>query len=451
MILDSTMMPPAVDNGITPTAVTTTPDGVYGQMHVLLADNDIEQVLSAPAASLPGIAPGTKPSPAAAAFAREQWFLAQTAMIASEAPHTARAVVVAPPRRWDPGAALAGSLLDETVHTPWLRPASLSGLVAAPPPAGQVRRDGPPKYQVSRSELRAPLLRQVQQLNDQIGLLESILVQSGPRYLSTAVAAIESSAWRGQPSGRRTARQLLRKVSAFVAVQQHQVRIIDPLRVTLGGKSGEVPVSIRNTLGQAVRVRLQVSVPSTGRIVIGNPDKLITVPGGQQKTIKIPVKAAAAGSTTLTLWLTNPGGRPLPRSTARVTVEATHFGTMAIVIIGIALAVFVITAIGRAIRRGIRQPSGGGEGGADGPPCSRDGPTVAAGTGTRAGRVAAGDGDADGTAPAEDGAAETGPTEPDPAYTGPEADSVERERAGRPPAAKEPDEHASTPGWAERR
>jgi hypothetical protein len=454
VILDSTMMPPAVDNGITPTAVTTTPDGVYGQMHVLLADNDIEQVLSAPAGGLPGIAPGTKPSPAAAAFAREQWFLAQTAMIASEAPHTARAVVVAPPRRWDPGAALASSLLDESVHTPWLRPASLSGLVAAPPPTGQVRRKDPPKYQVSRSELRAPLLRQVQQLNDQIGLLESILVQSGPRYLSTAVAAIESSAWRGQPSGRRTARQLLRKVSAFVAVQQHQVRIIDPLRVTLGGKSGEVPVSIRNTLGQAVRVRLRVSVPSTGRVVIGNPDKLITVAGGEQRTIKIPVKAAEAGSTTLTLWLTNSGGRPLPGSTARMTVEATHFGTMAIVIIGIALAVFVITAIGRAIRRGTRQPSGGGDGGgADGSAVAAgDGPTVAAGDGAAA---AAGDGPAvatgDGTAPAEDGATETGSTEPDPANTGPEADSVEREQAGRPPAAKEPDEHASTPGWAERR
>jgi hypothetical protein len=441
VILDSTMMQPVIQNGITPTAVTSTPDGVYGQMHVLLADNDIEQVLSAPPDSLPGIAPGTKPSPAAAAFAREQWFLAQTAMIASEAPHTARAVVVAPPRRWDPGAALASSLLDESVHTPWLRPASLSGLVASPPPAGQVRRESPPKYQVSRSELRAPLLRQVQQLNNQIGLLASILVQPGPRYLSTAVAAIESSAWRGQPSGRRTARQLLRKVSAYVAVQQHQVRIIDPLRVTLGGKSGEVPVSIRNGLGQAVRVRLRVSVPSTGHVVIGVPSKLITVIGGEQRTIKIPVKASEAGSTTLTLWLTNPGGTPLPGSTARVTVEATHFGTMAIVIIGIALAVFVITAIGRAIRRGTRQPGGDGEGGAGGTAAA-----AADGDGTAA---PAGDGDE--TAAAEDGAAETSPTEPDPAYTGPEADTVERERAGRPPAAKEPDEHASTPGWAKRR
>ena len=451
VILDSTMMQPVIQTGITPTAVTSTPDGVYGQMHVLLADNGIEQVLSTPAGSLPGIAPGTKSSPAAAAFAREQWFLAQTAMIASEAPHTARAVVVAPPRRWNPGAALASSLLDETVHTPWLRPASLSGLVAAPQQAGQVRRESPPKYQVSRSELRAPLLRQVQQLNGQIGLLASILVRSGPRYLSTAVDAIESSAWRGQPSGRRTARQLLRKVSAYVAVQQHQVRILDPLRVTLGGKSGDVPVSIRNTLGHAVTVRLQVSVPSSGRVVIRNPEKLITVPGGTQRTIKIPVKASEAGSTTLTLWLTNPAGTLLPGSTAHVTVEATHFGTMAIVIIGIALAVFVITAIGRAIRRGIRQPGGGDQGGAAGTAAAgaaEDGTAtgVEAGDGTAA-EVAAGDE----TAAAEDGTAETGPTEPDAAYAGPEADSVERERAGRPPAAKEPDEHASTPGWAERR
>ena len=444
VILDSTMMPPAVQAGITPTAVTSTPDGVYGQMNVLLADNGIEQVLSAPADSLPGIAPGTKPSPAAAAFAREQWFLAQTAMIASEAPHTARAVVVAPPRRWNPGATLARTLLDETVQTPWLRPASLSSLVATPHPTGQVRLSGPPKYQVSRSELHAPLLRQVQQLNNQIALLASILAQPGPRYLSTAVAAIESSAWRGQPSGRRTARQLLRKVSTFVAARQHQVRIIDPLRVTLGGKSGEVPVSIRNSLGQAVRVRLRVGVPSAGRVVIGNPNQVITVPAGQQKTIKIPVKAAEAGSTTLTLWLTNPGGTPLPGSTATVTVEATHFGTMAIVIIGIALAVFVITAIGRAIRRGIRPPGGGDEGGPDG--------TAAAAGDEEA--VLAKDGAAENGAAedraAGDGAAETGPSEPDPAYARPEADTVEREQVRRSPAAKEPDEHASTPGWADR-
>jgi hypothetical protein len=102
---------------------------------------------------------------------------------------------------------------------------------------------------------------------------------------------------------------------------------------------------------------------------------------------------------------------------------------MAIVIIGIALGVYVIAATARAIRRG-------GRGGAD---------------------EDAGVDEDDGLGGDEDGAAE--PAEPpgpgltgaDPAYAEPGADTVEREPANEPDAAKEPDEHASTPGRAQRR
>jgi len=442
VILDSTMMPSTV--GFTPTAVTTTPDGVYGQMHVLVADNGVAQILAAPPGSLPGTTPGTggaKSSAAAAAFAREQWFLAETAMIAAQAPHTARAVVVAPPRRWNPGAALARALLAESVTTPWLRPASLSSLAAAKPPAHHVPRENPPLKQVSRTELTASFLRQVQRVEDQIGLLRSILVGPEPRYLSKAMAAVQSSAWSTSPGGRRTARQLLRKVAANVTDQQQQVIIVDPLRVTLGGKSGEVPVSISNHLGQPVRVRLRVT-PSGSGVVIGKFSSPVTVDTGQQRTIKIPVRVAAAGSNVLTLSLTTPDGRLLRGSTARLTVAATHFGTMAIVIIGIALGVYVIAASARAIRRG------GGRPGSD----TGEGEAAEADQVTEADWAA----DADRAAQADrateadqvTGASLTGP---DPAYAGPEADTVERERPSEPDAAKEPDEHASTPGRAQRR
>jgi Family of unknown function (DUF6049) len=412
VILSSSTMPPSPPVAYTPTAVTTTPDGLGSQLNVLLADDGIGQILADPPDSLPGLTPGTG-SPAAEAFAREQWFLAETAMIAAEAPRIARAVVVAPPRRWDPGPALASALLNETVSTPWLRPASLASLVTTARPTGPVSRQAPRQLQVSQDELRASLLRQVQRVEGQIGLLTSILVHPGPRYLSTAVDAVESTAWSGTADGRRTAKQLLHGISAYVAAQQQQVTIVDPLRVTLGGKSGEVPVSIANHLKQAIRVQLRVG-PSPGRITIEKFTGLVTVAAGTQRTIKIPVRAAEAGTSVLTLWLTTPGGQRLPHSAARLTVEATHFGTMAIVIIGIALGVFVITAAARAIRRGMRSPAGD---------------QGAGGTGEVRG---------------------SGPTGPDPAYTGQEADTVEPEQAGRSPAAKEPDEHASTPGWAER-
>jgi hypothetical protein len=83
---------------------------------------------------------------------------------------------------------------------------------------------------------------------------------------------------------------------------------------------------------------------------------------------------------------------------------------MAIVIIGIALGVFVLTAAARAFRRSGRQ-------------ADRDE-----------------DGDAGETGETKD----AGLTGPDPAYGDSEADNVEPERAGRSPAAKEPGDHAST-------
>ena len=95
MILDSKLMPPVTGRyplTYTPTAVTTTPNRAGGQMHVLLSDHQITQILAERRNEIPGVVPGPVPMPAsvrgqirqAAAFAKEQWFLAETAMIAAE-------------------------------------------------------------------------------------------------------------------------------------------------------------------------------------------------------------------------------------------------------------------------------------------------------------------------------------------------------------------------------
>ncbi len=417
VILDSNMMPPTTP--YTPTAVATTLDGLGSELHVLLADTTLASILALPPASLPGAttsnaagAPAGVATGPGAAFARTQWFLAETAMIAAEAPSIRRAVVVTPPRRWDPGTTLANDLLTATTQSPWLRPSTLAGLIATAPSDASPGRKGPPEHQVSPDELSASLLRQVRRLDGQIKLLSSILTSPGRRYLSTATAAIESSAWRGGRAGKHQAEQLLHRVTAYVNGQLQLVNLVDQGRVTLGGKSGPVAVSVSNRLGQAIRVRLRVAPASGDQVTIGKYNSTVQVAAGTQTTVKIPVHAAAAGSTTLSLWLTTPDGKPLPYSTARVTVEATNFGTMAIVIIGIALGVFVLTAAARAIH------SGRGRAGEDT---------------DEAGEAWEGD-----------------PTRPDLASAGAGADSVEPER-GHPTRTKEPDEHASIPGRAERR
>jgi hypothetical protein len=155
-----------------------------------------------------------------------------------------------------------------------------------------------------------------------------------------------------------------------VARQLKGVSIIGQGRDTLGGKKGGVPVSVDNRLGYPVRVRIQLHVsqtagggfsvvPSSGVHQV-DADTVITgviqVPAGNLITKKIQVSADTVGTTTISMRLLTPSGRVLPGHVATMQVQATHFGTFALVILAAALGVFMITSAARAIRRG-RNPS----------------------------------------------------------------------------------------------
>jgi hypothetical protein len=244
----------------------------------------------------------------------------------------------------------------------------------------------------------------------QVALLDSILTSGGHGYLSTAVDAVESSAWRGDKRAQQPAVHLLHHELAFLGSQLRQVKIVGSPRVTLGGKAGDVPVSVRNNLPHPVTVRLKVYVPPGDQVEIGHYKQIITVPARSTVPVRVPVQAAAAGSKTLSLWLTTPEGAALPGKRVSLTVTATHFGTLAIVIISVALVVFVLSAAARAIRRG---------------------------------------GPADGGAEAED--LDPMPSTRDPATEEGGPGSVGSENAEEPQPAEEDDEHATAPGRADRR
>jgi hypothetical protein len=399
VVLDSTTMPPSPSQNFTPSAVTTTPSALGPRMHVLLADDTITQIL--------GTADhGT--APAGTSFAVAQRFLAETAMIAAERPALARSVVVAPPRHWDPPPGLAARLLAGTVTAPWLRPVSLPRLTAAGPGHGQVHRQ---LLQVtSKNELSPALLAGVRQLDKSATVLQSIRVTPDPA-LSTAIMAVESSAWRGSKARARRARGLLGRVSSYLAGQENSVEIIGSQRITLGGLSGSLPVSISNSLPYPVKVRLRVTLPRGGRITVTLPPGDIDLARDAVVTVRLHVHAATVGSTTIQLGLITPEGAPLPRRPVSLTVQATHFGTLALAIIGAALGVFVVTSIRRAFRHGRGEAP---------PPDSR-GPDP---------------GDTDG---------------PESAGLTGRADNVVTDHAGAKPQPGDSGEYASAPGRTDRR
>lgn len=340
VILNSTTMPASPSLTYTPSAVTSTLDGVGTEMHVLLADATISALLGSPDAA------SRQPS---AIFRVRQLYLAETAMIVAEAPTIPRAIVVAPPRRWDPSDQLARDLLADTVSAPWLKPASAGQLLELPP--DHVFHS--PPQTVSPAELPRRLLGRVAGLDRKVGLLESIRTPGSPPDLQLyrAVFGVESSAWRGGGAAARQAQTLLSRTSQFVADQLSMLSVSGNGQVTLGGTVSNVNVSIGNGLGYRVRVRLAVSA-SNPSVQISMPDNgIFTVPPGV-RVIKLPVHATSGGSATIRLSLTSPEGVPLPVKALSMHIRATEFGALALLICAAALAVFVFTSAGRAIRHG---------------------------------------------------------------------------------------------------
>jgi hypothetical protein len=361
VVLSSTAMPPRESLLYTPSAVTHTPNGVGGQMRVLLADSNLSQVLGQA---------GAARSPAAQ-FSVKQFFLAQTAMIASQAPQLSRAIVVAPPRRWNPPKGLASALLSETNHAPWLSPTSAGSLAADRHAPGQAARQQP-VYE-GRNRFSRSLTSAISAADRGIQLVQGLRATPNPR-LTAALAGVESSAWRSTRRGRRPPRAILRRISAYVSQQENGVSIIGDGRTTLGGQKGSVPVSIDNRLSYAVRVRIRLHIDQP-------PDRQFTVLGGSGvhmvtsdvavtgpievkpqslATTKLQVKATGVGTTLIEMRLLTAHGQPVPGAQTTMTVKTTHFGTFALVILAAALGIFMITSAGRAVRRG-RTPGTDGE------------------------------------------------------------------------------------------
>ena len=349
LVLSQSAMP-----GVTATAVRVT-NGAGGYMTVLLASDSLTRVLAAG-----GRAPDS-------AFAIAQDFLAQTALDAEQNPGAA--LIVAPPRRFDPAGGLTADLLAATAAAPWLSPVGLTSLTSGkhvpevPPNSGWA---GSPT-RISRRELRklASADRKIAQLQD--------MAASPDNALSLAVSTAESSAWQGTASG--TALAMLRTITSEVASQEQGVQIFAEPKVVLGGLKGSVPVSIDNRLSYPIRVRLQLQYShATGVRITMQPSGLVTVPASTSVAVKLTVQATQVGSTVITITPLNSGGQPLtlPSQSLSMTVEATQVGVLVVIICAAAVGIFLIAYAARVVRRG-RPSAGTGQSADPGPAADQGG------------------------------------------------------------------------------
>jgi hypothetical protein len=354
VVLNSSQMPPVNANAVFRPDDAVASLRVAGlPMNVLLSDNTLTGVLRAGNTSSGILAKNTE-------FAVRQRFLAETAMIAAEAPDSRRTIVVAPPGGWSPSEALASDLLGETTTAPWLTPTQLTSLSSAADTERAVPRHSPPDSGASPGELSRGYLSAVRDVGDRLGVYQSMLYRPAAAYtrsLNEALLATQSAAWRGNGQPRGAA--LTRGLSDYVTSAEHKVRIIGSAQVPMGGASGLVPVTIENGLHQAIRVRVVATVvKTTGRtsqLTIGHFQDVVTIPPQSPSSpVRLPVSSAPQGSTRVSLSLTSVNGTPLPYTEKSLTVQSTRYGRAILFLIGAAIGVFVLTSLYRAVRRRLR-------------------------------------------------------------------------------------------------
>ncbi len=332
-------------------ALARTVSGVGTSMSLLLANSRITSLLGTASAQ----------ATPASQFTLTQDFLAQTAMIAAEAPGTSRSLVIAPPANWNPSPAEANTLLSSTRDAPWLHPTGLSALATAAAKLPSATHVVP--KQVSRSELKQDYLDKLASVQGSVSVFKDLLYKPPAgqvNSLDAALAVTESSAWRGHGSpGGWLAMALL---GNYVTESEKKVQMIASKKILLAGQSGETPVSVQNGLDQPVQVQVTAITPAGSQLQVGSFNQLLTVQGLKTNTVRIPVHSGTIGTVTVQLQLATPNGSPLTwAGTGQLlSVEVTRFGRSLLIIIGGALGILVLTSAYRLRRKRLAGARNGG-------------------------------------------------------------------------------------------
>ncbi|GAA0971082.1 DUF6049 family protein [Acrocarpospora macrocephala] len=313
-------------------------DTVKGQVTAQLADPVLGQLLSTDTK-----APG-------AALAARQRFLAETAMLSLSAPtNRVASVIVAPTARmWNPDPAFVADLLKPL---PWTRPITLDSVKPGRTPRGDLVY--PP--QARQAELSKAYMTTVRKLAKKVETATKVPT-SGARIFETAVLRLASASWRGQ-RGEKDAAAFITKVEQAVDARIALVSVARPDDPrSIAGENGRIPVTVTNGMREDVKIAIRVKSAQPALLAVERPGgvyetEAVTIPQGKTQSFDVPVTVRGdGGQATLNVQLLTPDDRVYGKA-AKLTVSATGYGGIALVIVGAAVAIMLAAVVMRILRR----------------------------------------------------------------------------------------------------
>lgn len=333
-----------------------------------------------------------------------QGFIAQTLMITLESPEKQRSVVVAPQRM--PTVAQAQAMAEaihETSTATWAVPVYFDEAASAHPDAranGSVPSAKAYPAKLRKQETSVAAFQQIQTTQRNLNNFVVILTRQDRVTVpfGNAVLRSMSTSWRGNTTG---ADEYRNAIGFYLTDLISAVHIIDKTTLTLSGRSGTIPITVKNELSQPVNVVLKLTSTANIRLEVKNAEQPITIEGGHTRTLKFETKASANGTVTVVAGLYTVDNQLYGRSTD-FDVHINKVTDLVMLVIGAGLLLLVLAGV-RIYRQRKRLAAADGDEGGDGE---------------------GGDGDPDGIDPGQPGdpAADTGQETREPSPAGEKVD-----------------------------
>ncbi len=307
----------------------------------------------------------TKAGPSALAV---QKYLAQTLMITMQAPDRQRSVVVAPQRMAKASQAQAmAQAITEVARSGWAETVDFSAAArATPDPRANRKVPGAGSYpkRLRKQELSTSSFREIQGTQGKLDDFMALL--SKPDRVRTpfgnALMRSMSTEWRGSP--RRSAAYRM-AISDYLSDLMSLVYLLPKTgTLTLSGRSGTIPVTVKNELGQTVQGLELRLTSSQGNSLNPGDAQPVTVEGGHTRSLKFEGTAARNGLNTVTAQLYTADGAKFGYPIT-FQVDVTSITSTVMLVIAAGLLLLVLAGVRMYHQRKRRAAADGEDGDPD--------------------------------------------------------------------------------------
>lgn len=298
-----------------------------------------------PDEELSGFLQGTVPDVVGSAFEARQLLLAELAIVSLEQDGPEH-LLLAAGRDWHPSTTDAAALLDAVAHAPFVELRPLSEWTAD---AGNPFAADAPAEVIAPGEASRRALRLADELAEEARRVAQVAAEPDALlepYLTT-LASASSLALRGDDAVRTALLESARQQGRAIA---SGLTVVEGSTVNLIAASGDLPVTLRNDLGQAVTVGVMLR-PSDPRLS-AEPSERVTIEPGTTASVTVPVTAIGSGNVDVDVQVLADDGTVVAAPaafTVRVRADWESTGTA---VVGVALLVLLVAGIARTVRRG---------------------------------------------------------------------------------------------------